>query len=45
MLIKYGNKNNKYIYRLNKILCAPDNYSTKDSQKYFKQFQSLTMIT
>jgi hypothetical protein len=28
-----------------KILCAPDDYSTKNTQKYFKQFQSLTMIT
>jgi hypothetical protein len=26
-------------------LCAPDDYSTKHTQKYFKQFQSLTMIT
>jgi hypothetical protein len=25
-------------------LCAPD-YSIKNMQKYFKQFQSLTMIT
>jgi hypothetical protein len=28
-----------------KSLCAPDDYSTKNTQKYFKQFQSLTMIT
>jgi hypothetical protein len=28
-----------------KSLCAPDDYSTKNMQKYFKQFQSLTMIT
>jgi hypothetical protein len=28
-----------------KSLCVPDNYSTKNTQKYFKQFQSLTMIT
>jgi hypothetical protein len=28
-----------------KSLCAPGDYSTKDTQKYFKQFQSLTMIT
>jgi hypothetical protein len=24
---------------------APDDYSTKNTQKYFKQFQSLVMIT
>jgi hypothetical protein len=30
---------------LSKSLCAPDDYSTKNTQKYFKQFQSLTMIT
>jgi hypothetical protein len=24
---------------------APDDYSTKNTQKYFKQFQSLTIIT
>jgi hypothetical protein len=24
---------------------APDDYSTKNTQKYFKQFQSLTMVT
>jgi hypothetical protein len=24
---------------------APDEYNTKNAQKYFKQFQSLTMIT
>jgi hypothetical protein len=28
-----------------KSLCAPDDYSTKNTQKYFKQFQSLIMIT
>jgi hypothetical protein len=28
-----------------KILSAPDDYSTKNTQKYFKQFQSLNMIT
>jgi hypothetical protein len=28
-----------------KSLCAPDDYSTKTSKKYFKLFQSLTMIT
>jgi hypothetical protein len=28
-----------------KWLCAPDDYSTKNTQKYFKQFKSLTMIT
>jgi hypothetical protein len=28
-----------------KSLCAPDDYSTKNTQRYFKQFQSLTMIT
>jgi hypothetical protein len=28
-------------YRVIKSLCAPDNYSTKSMQKYFKQFQSL----
>jgi hypothetical protein len=28
-----------------KRLCTPANYSTKNMQKYFKQFQSLTMIT
>jgi hypothetical protein len=28
-----------------KSLCAPDDYSTKNTQKYFKQFQSFTMIT
>jgi hypothetical protein len=28
-----------------KRLCTPDDYSTKYTQKYFKQFQSLTMIT
>jgi hypothetical protein len=28
-----------------KSLCAPDVYSAKNTQKYFKQFQSLTMIT
>jgi hypothetical protein len=27
-----------------KSLCAPDDYSTKNMQKYFKQFQALTMI-
>jgi hypothetical protein len=26
-------------------LGAPDDYSTKNTQKYFKQFQSLTVIT
>jgi hypothetical protein len=30
---------------IKKSLCAPDDYSTKKTQKYFKQFQSLTMIT
>jgi hypothetical protein len=30
---------------IKKSLCAPDDYSTKNTQKYFKQFQSLTMIT
>jgi hypothetical protein len=33
------------IYRVIKSLCALDDYSTKNTQKYFKQFQSLTMIT
>jgi hypothetical protein len=28
-----------------KILCASDDYRTKNTQKYFKQFQSLTMTT
>jgi hypothetical protein len=28
-----------------KSLCAPDDYSTKNTKKYFKQFQSLTMVT
>jgi hypothetical protein len=28
-----------------KSLCAPDDYSTKNTQTHFKQFQSLTMIT
>jgi hypothetical protein len=28
-----------------KSLCAPDDYSIKNKQKYFKEFQSLTMIT
>jgi hypothetical protein len=28
-----------------KSLCAPDDYSTKNTQKCFKQFQSLIMIT
>jgi 5S rRNA maturation endonuclease (ribonuclease M5) len=32
-------------YRMIKILCAPDENSTKIMKKYFKQFQSLTMIT
>jgi hypothetical protein len=26
-------------------LCAPDDNSTKNTQKYFKQFQSLTTVT
>jgi hypothetical protein len=33
------------LYRVNKSLCAPDDYSTKNTQKHFKQFQSLTMKT
>jgi hypothetical protein len=33
------------IYRVIKSLCAPDDYSTKNRQKYYKQFQSLTMLT
>jgi hypothetical protein len=33
------------VYRVIKRLCAPDDYSTKNPQIYFKQFQSLTMIT
>jgi hypothetical protein len=28
-----------------KILCALDDYSTKNTQKYFKHLQSLSMIT
>jgi hypothetical protein len=28
-----------------KSLCAPDDYSKKNMQKNFKQFQSRTMIT
>jgi hypothetical protein len=28
-----------------KSLCAPDDYSTKNTQNYFKQFKSLTMTT
>jgi hypothetical protein len=28
-----------------KRVCAPDDYSTKNTQNYFKQFQALTMIT
>jgi hypothetical protein len=28
-----------------KSLCAPDDYSKKNTQKCFKQFQSLIMIT
>jgi hypothetical protein len=27
------------------VICAPDDYSRKNTQKYFKQFQSLIMIT
>jgi hypothetical protein len=35
----------KHYTRLSKSLCAPDDYCTKkNTQKYFKQFQSLTMI-
>jgi hypothetical protein len=35
-----------YIYTgWSKRLCAPDDYSTKNTQKYFIPFQSLTMIT
>jgi hypothetical protein len=37
-----------YVYMYiqgDKSLCAPDGYSTKNTQNYFKQFQSLTMIT
>jgi hypothetical protein len=33
------------LYRVIKSLFAPDGYSTNNPQKYFKQFQSLTMIT
>jgi hypothetical protein len=31
--------------RWSESLCKPDDYSTKNTQKYFKQFQSLTTIT
>jgi hypothetical protein len=47
----YTDTNNKkrtvvHVYAgRSKSLCAPDDYSTKNTQKYFKQFQSLTMIT
>jgi hypothetical protein len=27
-----------------KSLCAPDDYSTKNTQKYFKQFQSIRNV-
>jgi hypothetical protein len=30
---------------LSKSLFAPDDYGTKNKQKYFKQLQLLTMIT
>jgi hypothetical protein len=35
----------KWNVEWSKTLCAPDDYSTKNTQKYVKQFQSLTMIT
>jgi hypothetical protein len=33
------------LYRVIKSLCGTDDYSAKNTQKYFKQFQSLIMIT
>jgi hypothetical protein len=32
------------LHRVIKTLCATDDYSTKNMQKHFKQFQSLTTI-
>jgi hypothetical protein len=42
--IPIPSKNGSYTV-WSKSLCSPDDYSTKNTQKYFKQFQSLTMIT
>jgi hypothetical protein len=37
------NESRKYT-RWSKTLCTPADYSTKNTQIYFKQFQSLTMV-
>jgi hypothetical protein len=34
-----------HAHRVIKSICAPDDYSIKNEQKYFKQFQSIAMIT
>jgi hypothetical protein len=37
--------NTKHYIQDDQKVCSPYDYSTKNMQKYFKQFQSLTMIT